>query len=125
LKFLKYWFPVLLYCCIIFCVSAIPNVQFPGSVPTSDKLLHMFEYAILGVLFARAVRVTSQTQWFLLIWANAVFFTAFYGITDEFHQSFTPGRASDLADLGADISGGSIGAALYLFWKEKSSGKKS
>lgn len=125
MKFLKYWFPVLLYCCIIFGVSSIPNVQFPESVPTSDKLLHMSEYAVLAALFARAVRAKSQTQWALLIWANAVFFVTFYGITDEFHQSYIPGRASDLADLVADISGGSIGAAVYLFWKQKSLGKKS
>ncbi len=125
MKFLKYWFPVLLYCCIIFGASSIPNVRFPDSVPTSDKFLHMFEYSILAVLFARAVRHSSKTQWALLIWANAVFFVAFYGITDEFHQSFVHGRASDLVDLLADISGGSIGAALYLLWKQRSSGKKS
>ena len=125
MKFLKYWFPVVLYCCIIFGVSAIPNVQVPQTVFISDKLVHMCEYAILAVLFARAIRHASQTEWFLLIWVIAIFFVAFYGITDEFHQSYVAGRSSDLADWLADIIGGSIGAAVYLFWKVKSQGKIS
>jgi VanZ family protein len=116
---LKYWFPVLLYCCIIFGVSAVPVSELPPSVPFSDKAVHMLVYAVLAVLFARAVRHSSQTKWALMIWALAVYFVAFYGITDEFHQSFVSGRSSDLVDWAADVVGGTIGAAVYLFWKSK------
>ena len=122
---MKYWFPVALYCCIIFGVSAIPSAQLPDTLPNSDKLVHMSEYAILAVLFARAIRNTSQREWHLLIWVMAIFFVAFYGITDEFHQSFVSGRSSDLADWLADITGGSIGAAVYLFWISKTRKKIS
>ena len=122
LKFLKYWFPVVIYCSIIFGVSAIPNVQLPQTISVFDKLVHMCEYAILAILFARAIRHVGQSDWLLLIWVIAVFFVAFYGITDEFHQSFVAGRSSDLADWLADIIGGGIGAAVYLSWKVKSRG---
>ncbi len=116
LKFLKYWFPVILYCCMIFGVSAMPNLQLKGTISFSDKIVHMFEYAVLAVLFARAVAASSQRSWGLLIWTMSVAFIAFYGITDEFHQSFIIGRSSDLSDWIADLIGGSLGAAVYLVW---------
>jgi VanZ family protein len=122
---MKYWFPVALYCCIIFGVSAIPSRELPQTLPNSDKLIHMSEYAVLAVLFARAIRHTSQREWHLLIWVMAIAFVAFYGITDEFHQSYVSGRSSDLADWLADITGGSIGAAVYLFWISKTRKKIS
>lgn len=116
LKFLKYWFPVVLYCCIIFGVSSIPGKELPESVSLSDKLIHMTEYAILAGLMARAVAADNQKPWLMLIWVIAVAFVAFYGVTDEFHQSFVAGRTSDLNDWVADLTGGSLGAALYLIW---------
>ncbi len=115
MKFLKYWFPVILYCCMIFGVSAIPGKAIPEAISFSDKLIHMSEYAILAVLVARAVSHTSQRRWGLMIWVLAVAFVAFYGITDEFHQSFVAGRSSDLTDWLADITGGSLAAAVYVF----------
>ena len=119
LKFLKFWFPVFIYCCIIFGVSAIPCVQLPPAIPHLDKFIHATEYALLAGLFARAIANTNQKAWFPLVWAITVFFIVFYGITDEFHQSFVAGRSSDLADWMADTVGGMIGATIYLFWRNK------
>lgn len=101
---------------MIFGVSSIPAKQLPDSIAVSDKLVHMVIYAILAVLFARAVAVNNQKPWFLLVWTITVAFVAFYGITDEFHQSYVFGRSSDLADWIADLVGGSIGSAIYLCW---------
>lgn len=101
---------------MIFGVSAMPTAQVPGKLPHLDKIVHMTEYAILAALVARAVRCTSQRPWPLMIWVLAVAFVAFYGITDEFHQSYVVGRSSDFADWIADMTGGAIGAAVYLSW---------
>jgi VanZ family protein len=38
--------------------------------------------------------------------------TILYGVTDEFHQSFVPGRHASLLDLVAD----SFGALLFAPW---------
>ena len=39
-----------------------------------------------------------------------------FGITDEWHQSFTPGRAVEFADWVADTSGAVLAVTLYLRW---------
>lgn len=110
---------------MIFGVSAVPNTQLPQAISLSDKLVHMMIYAVLAVLFARAVAFSSPKPWPFLIWIMSVAFVSFYGITDEFHQSFVDGRSSDLRDWVADLIGGSIGAALYLFWRQTRQPKES
>ena len=104
---------------MIFGASAVPAKEIPSTFFLSDKLIHMSEYAILAILFARAIHHSSQRKWMLMTWALAVYFVAFFGITDEFHQSFVAGRTSDLVDWFADVSGGAIGAAGYLLFKVK------
>jgi VanZ family protein len=121
LKFLKYWFPVFLYCCIIFGASSIPGVDLGAVIPNMDKAVHMVEYGILAVLFSRAIKNTSLSASLPLIFAITLYFVVFYGITDEFHQSFVPGRSADLNDLMADTIGGAIAAVGYLFRKKTNS----
>lgn len=101
---------------MIFYLSSVPGKQVPQSLSLFDKVIHMTIYAILAALFARAVAVNNSKPWFSLVWAISLAFVAFYGITDEFHQSFVDGRSADLNDWIADLLGGSAGAALYLLW---------
>jgi VanZ family protein len=117
LKFLKFWFPVLVYCCIIFQASSIPTVEFPPGLPILDKLIHAVEYGLLAVLFSRAVKGSNPGVSLPLAFAVTLYFVVFYGITDEFHQSFVTGRSSDLADLMADTVGGALGSIGYLVWQ--------
>ncbi len=35
-----------------------------------------------------------------------------YGLLDEFHQSFVPGRSSTLADVGLDAMGALVGVLV-------------
>ncbi|MEK7483355.1 MAG: VanZ family protein, partial [Planctomycetota bacterium] len=37
----------------------------------------------------------------------------FYGISDEFHQAFIPGRCFEIADMVADTAGAFLGAFLF------------
>jgi hypothetical protein len=39
-----------------------------------------------------------------------------YGATDEWHQSFVPGRAMDVQDWIADTIGAAIAVVLYTGW---------
>lgn len=77
-----------------------------------DKLLHLTEYAGLGLLWCRALR-SEQLGW-LAAFVIAVIATMAYGATDEWHQSFVPLRDSSVRDWLADLIGGSLGAAVYV-----------
>ncbi len=111
MKFLKFWFPVLVYSGIIFYVSGLQG--FTSSVGFTDKIVHTIEYGLFGFLSARAF---SGTTGFSKgrIWWLAVGLALFYGLSDEFHQAFVPTRNSEWADVAADFIGGMIGGILFL-----------
>jgi VanZ family protein len=41
-------------------------------------------------------------------------FATLYGLTDEWHQSFVPGRSAAVADALADMVGAIVGSAAWL-----------
>jgi VanZ family protein len=95
----------------IFAVSSIPNLtSLPGDL--SDKVGHFGAYAVLGGIVLRAVAharwdgVTGRTAW--RAWAVA----AAYGLSDEFHQRFVPGRTAALDDWGADALGAATAVVI-------------
>ena len=47
-----------------------------------------------------------------------------YGISDEYHQSFVPGREAGVADAIADTIGGFLGVWIYLFRQERIKNKQ-
>jgi VanZ family protein len=118
LFWLRFWFPLCVYSAIIFLISNLPASQTAGiSQVIWDKLLHVMEYSVLGVLAARAFGSKGPSS-FQVIWALSVVFCFTYGLSDEFHQSFSLGRESALADAYADFIGGAFGAGIYLFIKQ-------
>ena len=116
MKFLRFWFPVIVYSGIIFCVSSVPNLKTPVEFfPHFDKVIHLLEYALLGFLLTRAV-THSWTQlagWEIVV--LVVLFSGAYGFSDEYHQLFVVGRSCDLTDWLADTLGGMLGGWLYAF----------
>ena len=88
---------------------------------TIDKLYHFIEYAILGGLLARAfVKAKPSVVPSQLIWGMAVLISILYGASDEWHQTFVPGRFATLADWVADVVGSIAGVfGVYLYYKKK------
>jgi VanZ family protein len=70
------------------------------------KLAHFIEYAILGILAARAFRTSPRPKvsgrWFLISLTLIVTFA----LMDEYHQSFVPSRTGSPYDSLIDIAGG-------------------
>jgi VanZ family protein len=98
---------------LIFIISSIPYVsRLPGDM--SDKTGHFIGYGILGVLMLRALargRVVGVTLRAAVV---AILLSAAYGVSDECHQYFVPGRSSDVHDVAADAAGAAA-AALGLW----------
>jgi VanZ family protein len=111
----RYWLPVAALCALIFFQSAYPP---PGQIPPwphIDKLLHLCVYGLLGALVCRAlstIETLNASKWRLLV--CAVLLTSLYGLSDEWHQSFVPGRDASAADLLADFTGALVGSAVGL-----------
>ena len=108
-KFVEFWLPVYLYAAIIFMLSSMPQIPIPFAFKFSDKIEHIIEYAIFGYLLIRAFRnssfkLTLAQMRFLIILIGFI-----YGITDEIHQYFVPGRATSTLDIFADGAGVVLG----------------
>ena len=114
-KFFAYWFPIVLYCLVIFIQSSYPSPDIGPHWPFKDKVLHFTAYALLGALFLRAFYTTRIKHHLKLIFTLSVLFSALYGISDEIHQSFVPYRTADVMDALADIFGSAFG--VYIFFK--------
>ncbi len=113
------YIPVIIWCSVIFSLSNRPTISTVDSYAIDfalKKLAHFIEYFILGVLVYRATKN---------VWISIGFCIA-YAVSDEFHQSFIPGREPRGRDVIID-SFGSITAVITwkkLFLKTKLTLKK-
>ena len=109
-RFTFYWLPVLVYCAAIFIQSSLPATGHLPPWPHLDKVLHVAAYALLGLLFFRALsagRFAGSPNLTLIL---SIVLTGLYGLSDEIHQSFVPARSAEAADALADLAGGFLGA---------------
>lgn len=105
---MKRWLPVVAYAALIFFLSSKSGHELPRwSFMKYDKVLHACEYGGFGFLLTNALGV--RRYWL------AVVIAVLFGVTDELHQTFVPGRqGNDLGDLTADLVGALLGAISYL-----------
>ena len=86
-------------------MSAQPILTGPAWYPLGDKETHVIVFAILGGTLAWGqVRSGSEVASFVMVGLGVL-----YGVFDEWHQSFVPGRVVSLADWAADIIGVVLG----------------
>ena len=103
--------PALAYAALIAWLSHQSNPLPALTLSVSDKLLHAVEYAgLAGLLGLGLGHATRLGPWRAALLAAAL--AAAYGVTDEWHQSFVPGRSSEVADALADAAGGLAGGLL-------------
>lgn len=109
------WAPVGLLMALVFVSSAQPRMP-AGPFPGADKWAHAITYAALAAAWVRALAggrwegVTPRK----VVWAAAA--AVAYGLTDEWHQSFVPGRSADAADVVADAVGAVLAAGGLGAW---------
>ena len=83
------------------------SVLLPLESEAGEKLLyksaHIFVYAVLAWLWWRAISPRRAVNWSIIL--SAAGLSALYGISDEIHQLFVPGRHGQVADVLFDTSG--------------------
>lgn len=106
------WIPALAWAGCIFALSA--QSTLPGTGGVTDKQAHAMAYGVLAMLSLMAAagwrwRAVTASR-VLLAFTVAVL----YGVSDEVHQAFVPGRTPDVADVVADATG--AGLAVLAGW---------
>lgn len=101
---------------VVLFLSSRPNLHLPGAVPNLDKLAHFVEYAVVGGVLFRALRLSGAGG--IAAAAGTVALVCGLGAGDEWLQSGVPGRESGAPDWLADTAGGIAGAGSAR-WLER------
>ena len=113
---MRAWLPVAAYMTLIFYFSSLshPDEELPKFLfeALGDKLLHMIEFAVLGVLCYRAFRRAAGPFGAGYAVLLAIVTSSLYGATDELHQAFVPFRTATWPDWMADTAGGMVGVVV-------------
>jgi VanZ family protein len=115
------WVPAIAWAGLIFFVSSQPKETFV-KLGLSGTLLsvagHLVTYAVLMVLLVIALREGGRLpakQSYLV----AFLLVALYGLSDEYHQSFVPGRTATLWDWLVDLLGAGLAWAALIRWEQR------
>ncbi|MFZ1082219.1 MAG: VanZ family protein [Candidatus Kryptoniota bacterium] len=103
--FVRFHLPAFIWMAFIFTLSSIPGSSLaPIEFPYAHPIAHTLLYAMLYYLFFRALG-HQRFSTFLYEYRTwiAFLFAAAYGASDEFHQSFTPGRTEEFKDFLIDV----------------------
>jgi VanZ family protein len=111
-KFVR-WIPAIFMMMAIYIASATPSAKIPnyGFWDTLVKKSgHMTGFGLLAGAYWFGLGFDLKKGW--LAWLLAVV----YAVTDEFHQSFTPGRQPSLVDVLLFDGGGASLALAVIYW---------
>lgn len=128
-RFLKVlrWLPAIFIGCCSWYLSSQPHVPLPD-FNMSDKVVHLACFAAFAFFTALAFfgirSPDDKSSWLKRIFLPALVISI-YGIIDEIHQSFVPGRSCSFLDWCADTIGAIIGSSLFFFIVKFMSGKDS
>lgn len=115
-RLLLAWGPVVAFECAVLFASSRPGLNAPGGLDHLDKGAHFLEYATLGALLYRGLRLSGASPSRAI--AIAFGAAALLGAGDERLQAEIPGRDSSVLDWAADVAGGLAGAVGWA-WLER------
>jgi VanZ family protein len=101
---------------VIFFFSSLPSTSVPefGIFEFSVKKGgHALGYMLLGRAFYYGLGRSKKAPW--LAWGLCILYAA----TDEFHQSFVPGRSPHVLDVGIDALGSLLGLLPALIRRRR------
>ena len=97
----------------IFIVSSIPDLALAESVAVSG---HSAAYLGLAVLLVRALAGGLPRRIGARVAVTAMLIAVAYGVSDEVHQSYVPGRVADVYDIATDAIGALAGTIACWAW---------
>ncbi|MGD2048602.1 MAG: VanZ family protein [Chloroflexota bacterium] len=110
------WLPAVAWAGLIFFLSAQPDETLE-KLGLQGQLLsiggHLVVYFVLMVLLVVTLHFSSNLS-SRQIYIGAFLIVALYGLSDEYHQSFVPGRTATMADWFVDLVGAAIAWIILL-----------
>lgn len=104
-----WWVTVTAYAGAIFLASSTPHPLGIHTLPPFvDKVVHALVFGGLSFTVWMALRSSAPSVSTRRLSVLAIVLTALYGLTDEIHQSFVPGRSMEMLDLAADAGGAGL-----------------
>ena len=104
---------------LIFALSSIPGDIKDGPLfvfslikPAWQNLLHIPLYGVLQFLWLRSFLRHGIYGIKIILFCLGI--TACYGIVDEIHQIFVPGRYGSMLDMLLNFIGGCIGTGIFV-----------
>ena len=79
-----------------------------------DKAIHFMEYGVLSLLFFISLRKSAPGYNIKAAAVLAIIFSGLYGISDEVHQYFVPGRESSIGDVTANLIGAVVFQSIHI-----------
>ena len=89
-----------------------PSVPIVSAIPNFDKLVHFTLYGVEAFLVYSAVRWPGRPGFSLVRMLAIVGLMAVWGVADETHQFWIPGRSMEAGDVAGDIIGATAGACI-------------
>ena len=111
-----FWMLTVSYMGLIFFLSSLHGFSLPELPKNSDKFIHTVAYMPLGFLFYMSFIKSGFGRY---VFAFAMLLTVLYGVTDEFHQAFVPGRYASVGDVMADSIGALLGCLGANFIRKR------
>ncbi|MCL1879367.1 MAG: VanZ family protein [Actinomycetia bacterium] len=97
----------------IFVFSCIPGSSLlPGHPDILNTIAHFCLYLLLAISLVITLNSARRALW--LSGAVALGIASLYGVSDEIHQLFTPGRSSDPLDWLTDTLGALLGVVIVV-----------
>jgi VanZ family protein len=112
------WGPALVWMAVIFMLSAQSGLRVTEDAAVDlpiRHVAHMLSYGLLAALLLYGLSWHQPQRWNSRLAGLAVILATLYGVTDELHQRFVPGRTGNLVDIGWDFLGAMLGVTLVRF----------
>lgn len=106
------WAPVILYAVAIFYVSSLPVSEISG-IKIDLSLVHIPEFFLLSYLVFNALSTSQLDLHYIAL--LSIIISTLYGVTDELHQIYVPGRYFSFSDILFNFIGSSL--ILFKIWK--------
>lgn len=106
---------------VIFALSHRSELPDVGGLPSPVTAVagHLGAYAVLAALLWWGLPGFRARRRLVVAFVIAVA----YGVTDEWHQSFVPGRHPDVLDVLTDAVGAAAGLAVVVWLDRRRTGR--